>query len=826
MTTITVNDQKIELEGEKSILQAALDAGIYIPHLCYHPQLGPSSEIVSIKKVHRGDDVHEGKEDAAFDGCNLCLVEIQGREGLIQSCRTMAEEGMSVSTDSDDLKKSREENLAKILERHPHACLVCAQAQGCDRKICSIQVPEVERCCFKFGMCELQKMSEFIGVEKGLPPYVALNAPVVDNEPLITRDYNLCVGCLRCVRVCKEVRGAGALGFTMSDDGRVVVGGKEPTMKESGCQFCGYCVEVCPTGALFDRDVSAGKREELLVPCKNSCPAGIDVPRYTRFIGEGDSEEALKVICEKVPLPAVLGRICFHPCETACRRGSLDQSVAICALKRFAAEAGIPSYPKPGVAKQSGKKVAVIGSGPAGLTAAYYLALKGHGITLFEKLPVKGGMLAVGIPEYRLPRDILAAEIKVIEDLGVEIKTGVAFGTDITIESLKKDGFEAIFLASGLHLSLALNVDGEDLRGVLTGVEFLRDLSLGNQVNIGKMVVVIGGGNVAVDVARSSLRQGAQDVSLVCLEQRDEMPAWEEEIEEALEEGVTITNGLGPKRFLGNDGKIAGVEFMRCTEVFDEYGAFKPQYDDCELSEMEADTVIVAIGQRSEALEGVSIPTGKRANMEIDSERGLFIGGDLLTGPQTVIDAIASGRDGAELIDKSLGGDGDIDQVFAKEERARLWIGEGVIEGKRGLMPMLPVTERVTNFKEVCQGFEGHVAVTEAGRCLGCDLRFYIESVTLPPERWFALTEEAVQDIPEKEGVYVLYDEEKEIYKISGVENIREALLEECDMGSPAKYFVYEEDPMFTAKERQLVQQYMKKAGSMPPGHDELDDLF
>ena len=825
MMKITINDQEIEVIGEKSILGAALEAGVYIPHLCSHPQLSASSEIRSLKKVYQGGPTREGEEGMAFEGCNLCLVEVEGRKALIQSCRTSAENGMSVRTDSEALRKAREENLVKMLVRHPHACLVCAQAQGCDRKICSLQIPEPERCCFKFGICELQKVTNFIGIEKGLPPYQPLRLPVVEDEPLLRRDYNLCIGCLRCVRVCKEVKGAGALGFTV-EAGRVVVGSKGPTLRESGCQFCGYCVEMCPTGALADRDARAGKREDYLVPCRSHCPAEIDIPRYARFIGEGEPEKALKVIYEKVPLPAVLGRVCFHPCETACRRGSLDQSVAICALKRFAADVGAHGYPQAAVEKKNGRKVAVIGSGPAGLTAAYYLARKGHGVAVIEKLPVTGGMLAVGIPEYRLPRDILAAEIKVIEDMGIQIKTGVTFGKDATVESLKKDGFHAIFVATGLHLSLSLNVEGEDLPGVLKGVEFLRAVSLGTEVEVGKRVIVIGGGNVAMDVARSSLRVGAQDVSLVCLEQREEMPAWKDEIEEALEEGVKIINGFGPQRFLEDHDKISGVEWMRCTAVFDAKGAFNPQYDKSDLRKMEADTVIVAIGQRAEVPEEVRIPADARARMELDRARGIFLGGDLLTGPKTVIDAIASGRDGAALIDRYLGGDGNMDQLFAIKGVAPLWTGAGSAEGTRALMPALPAKERVSNFEEVCLGLEKEAAIAEASRCLRCDLRFHIVQPVLPPERWLAFSEENIKEVQDLEGVYILYSENKEIYKICGVENIRKALLEELENRTVVRYFDYEEDPMFTGRERQLTQQYMKKTGKMPPGNSDLDDLF
>ncbi|UCG65886.1 MAG: (2Fe-2S)-binding protein [Deltaproteobacteria bacterium] len=446
MIEITINDQTIEVEGNKTILEVALDAEIYIPHLCYHPQLDSSSDIRSLQRVYQGGLAHYGQEGAASDGCNLCLVEIQGREGLFQSCKTIAEDGMSVHSDSDELQKAREENLATILERHPHGCLLCAQAKGCDRKICSLQVPEAERCCFKFGFCELQKVAEFIGLEKGLPPYNPLNVPVVDNEPLFIRDYNLCIGCLRCVKVCKEVKGADALGFTI-EEGRVVVGSKEPSLRESGCQFCGFCVAVCPTGALADKVAGIGKPETYLIPCKSNCPVGIDIPRYTRLIAEGKFGEAVAVIRERVPFPGVLGYVCYHPCETVCRRGELDEAIAICELKGFAAKNDTQVWKKrTKVTPSTGKRVAIIGSGPAGLTAAHYLVKLGHSVTVFEALPEVGGMMRVGISEKTLPREMLDEEIEVIRDLGVQIETKTKVDS---LDDLFEQGYSAIFIAVG-----------------------------------------------------------------------------------------------------------------------------------------------------------------------------------------------------------------------------------------------------------------------------------------------------------------------------------------------------------------------------------------
>ncbi|MDY6973338.1 MAG: 2Fe-2S iron-sulfur cluster-binding protein, partial [Thermodesulfobacteriota bacterium] len=299
MDSITIDGRKVDLTDTISIFEAAKVADIYIPHLCSHPQLDPLSGARSLDKVYQGGRVHHGEEGQEFEGCNLCLVEIQGTEGLFRSCKTMAENGMNIITNSPDLKKARQDALAVILESHPHACLLCPQAEGCDRKVCSVNVPEQERCCSQFGNCELQKVAWFVGMDMGLPPYKPSSIDIDDGEPLILRNYSLCVGCLRCVNVCRDVRGADALGFVI-EEGHVVVGSKEPTFRESGCQFCGFCVDVCPTGALTDRLDGVGERETLLIPCKNSCPAGIDVPRYVRLIGKRKYGEALAVIREKV----------------------------------------------------------------------------------------------------------------------------------------------------------------------------------------------------------------------------------------------------------------------------------------------------------------------------------------------------------------------------------------------------------------------------------------------------------------------------------------------------------------------------------------------
>jgi len=383
----------------------------------------------------------------------------------------------------------------------------------------------------------------------------------------------------------------------------------------------------------------------------------------------------------------------------------------------------------PEVKEKREEKIAIIGSGPAGLSAAYFLGRKGYGVTVFEKLPVAGGMMAVGIPEYRLPRDILAEEIKIIEEMGVDIKTGVSFGQDITLDSLKTDGFKAVFLATGLHKSRALNIEGEDLPGTIQGVDFLRRAALGDAPPLGKRVIVIGGGNVAIDVALTAKRVGAEQITLVCLEKREEMPAWDYEVEEAIEEGIIIMNSLGPKRFLEKEGAFSGIEFMACTSVFDDKGAFNPSYDETDLSTLEGDTVIVAIGQAADLsfAETCGIQVTRRGGLEADPVTletplpGIFAGGDVFYGPKSVVEAVEAGKEACESIHRYLNG------LDLREGREREWAYEKPdVEGEpikpRTPMKTLPLEKRSGNFNEIALGFSEDEARKEAERCLKCGI--------------------------------------------------------------------------------------------------------
>ena len=517
----------------------------------------------------------------------------------------------------------------------------------------------------------------------------------------------------------------------------------------SKCTSCGECAKVCPIELENEFDKNLSKRKAAFkrypqaipgafaiakrgtAPCKATCPAHVSIQGYVALTNQGKYREALELFKEAHPFPAICGRVCHHPCEGVCTRGDVEEPIAIQHLHRFLADTDLNSGDRytPQVKEEREEKVAVIGAGPAGLSAAYFLRLRGYKITIFEKLPVVGGMMAVGIPAYRLPRDVLKAEIKVIEDMGVKIKTGVCFGTDITAQGLKSEGFKTIFIATGLHLSRKLGVEGEDSPGVLKGVDFLREVALEGKAAVGKKVVVVGGGNVAIDVALSALRVGAEDVTLVCLEKRDEMPAWKYEIEEALEEGVKIVNSLGPKKFLSEGGRLTGITFKCCTRVFDDMGRFNPQYDENALTSFDADTVIVAIGQAADLsfAEGNGIAKTQRGGLEADRLtlatplEGVFAGGDVFYGPRSVVEAVECGKEAAESIHRFVNG------MDIKEGREKDWSYEKPDISNETFLPRtgmrtMPVESRKGNFDEIALGFSEDEARKEALRCLKCGI--------------------------------------------------------------------------------------------------------
>ncbi len=448
----------------------------------------------------------------------------------------------------------------------------------------------------------------------------------------------------------------------------------KPIIQADRCQTCNVCLRGCPAelipeyrneegslrGVLYGGKIEGKlfKERVPLPPCQAACPVQQDTKGYVALVAKGKFKEALELIREVNPLPAVCGFICHHPCEEACLKTEVDHPIPIRLLKRFVAE-----YERSGektlrrLKKKRREKILVIGSGPAGLTAANDLRLLGFGVTIVETLPILGGMLSVGIPEFRLPRDILQMEINGIRNLGVEMKTNHRFHFEGNGKPLQKLGFQAAFLSIGAHRSLILNILGEELQGVLPGVEFLRNINLGKKIKIEKKIAVIGGGNVAVDVARSALRLGAKQVEMVCIEAREEMPAIPGEVEESIHEGVKIHTLVSPLRIFGKSGKTIGMELVRLSSSrIDERGRLQLVPIKGSKFRLEADEMITAIGQRVDRNASKGFETHTDGTIRVDPEtgetsmKGIFAGGDAVTGPRWAIEAIAAGKKGAESI--------------------------------------------------------------------------------------------------------------------------------------------------------------------------------
>lgn len=477
------------------------------------------------------------------------------------------------------------------------------------------------------------------------------------------------------------------------------------------------------------------KEPAQIPPCVSACPIHIDIPRYIRAIGNGDYEEAQAVIREKLPFPSVCGRICFHPCEAACNANHLlDRGpVAINALKRFIFDGNKISDKCTAPTAFSGKSVAIVGSGPAGLTAAYYLRKLGHSVVVFEALPEAGGMVKFGIPDYRLPKDILSSEIEHIRNIGVEIKVNCKINKP---GKLLEEGYDAVFVAIGAHKTVKMGIEGEDLPGVLDSIDFMKDINLGKSVDLGAKLVVIGGGNAAIDAARSGLRLGCKDVTIFYRRSKGEMPASENEVKQAMAEGVQIRFLVLPTRILfqGDKLKIHCVEttLEEASETCGKIPEASPGSDFVTT----ADRIILAVGHVPEIPEGfdLGIKHGKIDCADVakvdTNTRGVFAGGDAVTGPASFIEAIAAGREGARSIDKYLGGDGKIDnRPLQSEKRVIKTELQGFPIKDREQMPMRSIEERLTEFSSVELGFTEEQARNEAKRCLQCDL-----PITVNPE--------------------------------------------------------------------------------------------
>ena len=506
-------------------------------------------------------------------------------------------------------------------------------------------------------------------------------------------------------------------------------------------------------------------------PCMQACPVHTQAGRYVSLIAEGKYEDAYRYARVPNPFASICGRVCGHPCETACRRGQFDSPISIRALKRFVTERYGPESRNP-VDVFAGKsrptrpeKIAVIGSGPAGMSAAHDLALLGYPVTIFEAAAVPGGMMHLGIPEYRLPRDVLNAQIREILDLGPELKLNMRLGRDFSLQDLKRQGYKSVLMAFGLHRSRDLNLPGNELDGVVKGIDFLLNVNLGYRFEVGKQVVVIGGGNVAIDVARSAMREqqklagevlpneltssemdvamkefmdvsraalrmGAREVQLVCLESRAEMPASEEEIHEGLLEGMKLRPSLGPRQFVGQNGKLIGLEVIKCVSVFDENKRFNPQFAQGTESVIPCDTVILAIGQSSDISflkPEDGLETTRQGTLKINPDTlmttapGVFAAGDIAFGPRLIINAVADGKKAAVEIDKYLRGP----DWKPKSRHVQITVLDHhemtahYDEYSRLAVPVLPIDRR-TGVAEVETGFTESEAREEGRRCLKC----------------------------------------------------------------------------------------------------------
>ena len=521
------------------------------------------------------------------------------------------------------------------------------------------------------------------------------------------------------------------------------------------CTSCGDCFKVCPVSIPNEFNFDLDERTAITkrypqgipnayaiakadrAPCGMTCPTNINVQGYIALAGDGKFEDAYNLIIERNPFPSVCGRVCHHPCEVECNRGDIDQPVAINNIKRFSADWVRKNRAETGTKVEkveidsSKPKIAVVGGGPSGLVCAQDLILDGYAVTLFEADEKLGGAMRFGIPKYRLPIEMLDWDIQNIVDLGIKVKNNTALGKDFTLNSLKKDGYGAVYLGVGLPKARRVDFKGADLDGVLWGIEFLNDVSKDKAPALGKKVVVIGGGNVAIDVAMTAKREGAEEVQIVSLECREDMPAHEWEIQDAVDEGVKLDPSWGPEEILGTDGKVRGIKLVKCTRVFDPSGKFAPEFDKECLNEIKADNIIIAIGQAADIdWIGDESPVEKRGPGLISDPLtlatnvdGVFCGGDVAYGPKSVVEAINQGHEAAESIRRFVEGK-DLSEGREKEEKPIAKVPEDrpYYKKSRYIAEKTPVKDRAGNYKEVELTFTEEMVIDEAKRCVDCGI--------------------------------------------------------------------------------------------------------
>ena len=685
--TITIDGRELQVEEGMNVLEAALQNGIYIPHLCHHPDL------------------------PELGSCRLCIVEVEGQEGVHPSCELYARDGMAVRTKSETITKLRNLSMELLLAAHPEDCSTCP----------------------KYGKCELQTLIQYMGVSATRMTSRIKGIKMDERNPLLVHDMNRCVLCGRCVRACKDLRQVGVLHYNKKELEPYVGTLHDKLLKDADCRFCGACAEVCPTGTIRDAlNWNPTEKRDTLIPCTAECPAHADVPRYVRLTKEGRYDEATAVIHERIPFPECLGHVCAHTCEGQCRRGQVNEPVSIRNIKRYAAEHTNNELWKKNQKKlpATGKKVCVVGGGPAGMTAAFYLAKQGHAVTLKDAKPTHGGQMAYGIPSNRLPREVIAKEAAYLDEVGVKVETDCW----VTKPAELLQDFDAVLVAVGTHEGNRLKMPGNELPGVLLCSDFLRNAAMGRDTGMGRRVVIMGGGNVAFDCARTAVRLGAEDVSLAFRKKRVQLTADLEEIDQAEEEGVHILEARTFDRILGTD-HVEGVEFSIVKRNYkDENGRVVTEKEEGSAHVVEADTVIFAAGQHTDLPAEANLERGKANSIAVNEENlmtsveGVFACGDAIYGTKTVIKGVASGRKAASEIDRYLGGDGDISEKLCTVEAPSQAIGR--IEGfgylERAEECFLKPAERKGDFRPISGGICDAAICGEAERCLQCDLRFGI----------------------------------------------------------------------------------------------------
>ncbi len=673
---LQIDGFNIEASAGQNLLQAASDAGIYIPHLCYHPDL------------------------TAQGGCKLCSVEIDGRPECVQSCETLVKEGMAVNTKTEKVKLLRNIALELILASHPKDCTSCD----------------------KYLNCELQALMQYMGVAHSrLREIEKENTRRVPSDKLIKKEMYRCIQCGRCVRACEELRGVGALTYNKRDGETYVGTADDKPLAETDCRFCGACVEVCPTGAIQDvRGVFSKEspRHMAYIPCKDQCPAHTDIPAYIRLTGEGNYGDAVSVLREKLTFPHALGYVCTHVCESGCKRAHVDAAVSIRELKRFAIENDPEAGWKAKVKHEApnGRQVAVVGGGPAGMTAAYHLAKKGYAVTVHERQSAAGGMLTYGIPKYRLPQEIVDTEIAILKESGIDLRVNSPVQS---LEDLKEGAYDAVLIAVGTHRGKRPPAYQKPWQNAHDAVDFCRMASEGTLPELGRSVTVYGGGNVGFDCARTAKKKGVETVRVVCLESRDKMLADAEEITCALAEGIEILNGTFMTGLEEADGRVKALNLVSVSSFkFGDKGLEMEVVEGSEATQA-TDTLIFATGQEPDLNSGFGLELQRGSFVKADadlktSEEGVFATGDAVYGTKSVVEAIASGRRAAQSIDKYLGGDGNMEEVLYEQPPSNPRIG---------VIPDFSALERSHGIQEHC------AAGKEGSRCLQCDLRLDIQKV-------------------------------------------------------------------------------------------------